>query len=120
MFGDQRRLCPAVTAHAASPQEMQQSSVELIKAYKLGRNRWSYNQIELLLLESETGEEFPRQLTVTHTTGMTCTADTGSEGTEGDEDLSFLVTFCNDVELTATFYLVYDKPEQAQPGVYQW
>ncbi|DBA67779.1 TPA: hypothetical protein ACH3X2_001213 [Trebouxia sp. C0005] len=45
--------CPISTAHCASAQEMAAADLAELRAYKLGKRRWSYNECELVLHQDD-------------------------------------------------------------------
>ncbi|DBB13368.1 TPA: hypothetical protein ACH3X3_005101 [Trebouxia sp. C0006] len=45
--------CPVKTAHYVSAQEMATDDLPELRAYKLGKRRWSYNQCELVLHQDD-------------------------------------------------------------------
>ncbi|DBA81402.1 TPA: hypothetical protein ACH3X2_006820 [Trebouxia sp. C0005] len=51
--GNAYTQCPIKTAHCASAQEMGAAALAELRAYKLGKRRWSYNQCELVLHQDD-------------------------------------------------------------------
>ena len=83
------------------------------RAYKLGRNRWSYNQIELLLGDGLTGG---RAAVVTQAANASPPA-TGTSGTHQGQQEPGAVCFNIQLEsghsLQAHLHLCYDEPVEA-------
>ena len=52
-----KTFCPIQTAGQGSIQESWSMPMDEIKAYKLGKRRWSYNQIELVVMEKDGGKK---------------------------------------------------------------
>jgi hypothetical protein len=46
------RTCPILTDRNVSLQEVCGVELAEIRAYKLGKKRWSYNQVEVVLMEA--------------------------------------------------------------------
>jgi hypothetical protein len=70
-----------------------------IRAYKLGKKRWSYNQVELVVCEEGTA----RQLTVKQAVHI------GIAPNSNDCGVTFQVQLANDEKLTLDAYLAYDS-----------
>lgn len=94
--------CPVKTSHDRSLQERTGIDLSEIRAYKLGKRRWSYNQVELILC-NELDEE---QLSVTQAfySGTV-------PGELGESALMYNVHLSNGQTLLFELYLVYDSPK---------
>lgn len=77
-----------------------------IRAYKLGKKRWSYNQVGLVVCEEGTA----RQLTVKQAVHLGVAPDSNKCG------VTFEVQLANDEKLTLDAYLVYDSVKALGEG----
>ena len=77
-----------------------------IRAYKLGKKRWSYNQVELVVCEEGTA----RQLTVKQAVHI------GVAPNSEDCGVTFQVQLANDEKLTLDAYLAYDSAKTVGLG----
>jgi hypothetical protein len=106
--------CPLPTCDPGSLQEAAGIEFGDIRTYKLGKKRWSYNQIELTLVEAG---GLSRQV------GVKLATHTGhimQGGQEAENGLTFDVTLTNDEQLALQAYLVYGTPHLTQEGVSHW
>jgi hypothetical protein len=90
-----------------SLQEASGMDVAEIRAYKLGKKRWSYNQVELVVCEEGTA----RQLTVKQAVHIGVAPDSGECG------VTFQVQLANDEKLTLDAYLAYDSVKAVGTGL---
>jgi hypothetical protein len=77
------------------------------RAYKLGRNRWSYNQIELLLGDGVTGG---RAAVVTQATHASPVATGTSSTPQESGAVCFNIQLQSGHSLQAHLHLCYDEP----------
>jgi hypothetical protein len=89
-----------------SLQEASGMDVAEIRAYKLGKKRWSYNQVELVVCEEGTA----RQLTVKQAVHI------GVAPNSEDCGVTFQVQLANDEKLTLDAYLAYDSAKTVGLG----
>lgn len=82
-------------------------NVAEIRAYKLGKKRWSYNQVELVVCEQGT----TRQLTVKQAVHIGIAPDSNECG------VTFEVQLANDEKLTLDAYLAYDSVTAVGAGL---
>lgn len=91
------RPCPILTERAVSLQEACGITVPEIRAYKLGKKRWSYNQVEVVLMEAGG----TKQLHVQQASSMAAQDD--GEVSNGPADHlirdQLLVTHCTALDL---------------------
>jgi hypothetical protein len=95
--------CPIPTAQPCSAQEAAGYDVGEIRAYKLGKKRWSYNQVELLVQEGPGGQN--RHLAVKQAAHLP-----DEDGADEDGGVSFDIVLSNDERVKMRCYLVYDSP----------
>jgi hypothetical protein len=121
MEANGRTLCPISTTRGASFQEVVQGvpSAQEIKAYKLGKKRWSYNQIEVVLMEKDGKRELHSKQAM-H--GVPAVPELGDCG-----GISYQITLTNDEVVTLSAYLVYDtrigdemNHMMNKDGLYDW
>ncbi|KAH7615612.1 hypothetical protein Ndes2526B_g09642 [Nannochloris sp. 'desiccata'] len=98
--------CPIRTTESTSLQEASGMDVAEIRAYKLGKKRWSYNQVGLVVCEEGTA----RQLTVKQAVHLGVAPDSNKCG------VTFEVQLANDEKLTLDAYLVYDSVKALGEG----
>jgi len=111
--------CPVVTLLPISLQEASGVVLPELRAYKLGKKRWSYNQVEITLCE----EGGNKQLQVKE-------AAHAGASTRNPSGVSYELTLMNDEKLTLEAYLVYDCPKAvsiapangngARTNVHEW
>ena len=97
--------CPIPTAIPCSIQEAAGIDVGEIRAYKLGKKRWSYNQMELIVKEGPGGQG--RQLEVKQAVHVPLE---GEEDGAEDAGVTFELVLANDAKLMMKCFLVYDAP----------
>ena len=90
--------CPVRTNLPVSIQEAAGEPIPDIRAYKLGKKRWSYNQVELVVVE----EGGNTQLTVKQAVHIGVAPDGGERG------VTFQIQLSNDEQLTLDAYLAYE------------
>ena len=96
--------CPVKTCKDASLQERMGMDLQEIRAYKLGKRRWSYNQVELVVCD----ELDKKQLTVTQT------FFSGTVPGDFEESaLAYNIHLSNGQRLLFELYLVYDSPHNS-------
>jgi len=91
-----------------------------IRAYKLGKKRWSYNQVHLTVVERDGNRELHSKQAM-HS-GVACD-DLGDLG-----GIKYQITLSNDEVVTVHLYLVYDyyqiessvRPQPNKSGTYDW
>lgn len=117
-----RVICPLATQLKAAVNEPGTAAKGIdnsLKAYKLGKRRWSYNQCQLII-QQEDGDE---QLNVLEAMAN------GNESLPGDHQESgvvYLVRLTNGQRVKVHIFVVYDDPQAiehaAKPGedCYQW
>ena len=100
--GSRRAICPISTTRPCSIQELQASGQPIaeIKAYKLGKRRWSYNQVEVVLLEKGGKRELHSKQALHG--GVACEDLGDSSG------IKYQITLTNNEVITMVTYLVYD------------
>ena len=99
--------CPIPTAIPCSIQEAAGIDVGEIRAYKLGKKRWSYNQMELIVKEGPGGQG--RQLEVKQAVHVPLEGEEDGAGAE-DAGVTFEVVLANDSKLMMKCFLVYETP----------
>ena len=77
-----------------------------VRAYKLGKKRWSYNQVELVVCEEGTAKE----LTVKQAVHIGVAPDSNECG------VTFQVQLANDEKLTLDAFLAYDSVKTVGTG----
>lgn len=90
--------------------------VQDIRAYKLGKKRWSYNQVELVLFEKD-GD---RHLTVRQAVHQGPAG--GSDG-QDSAGVNYEIILLNGERITLDAYLVYSEPqnvEDVEDGRHKW
>lgn len=103
-------LCPISTGGAQSFAEAAGWEVPELRAYKLGKQRWSYNQVELVLVEAGGGG---RSLTVAQaTSGGSMQFSPGTQ----DSAVAFHVELANGAQVEVHTYLVFDAPQESAPA----
>jgi hypothetical protein len=104
-------VCPIRTAMPVSTQEVGGEEVPEIRAYKLGKKRWSYNQVEVVVCEEGTD----RQLTVKQA------VHTGTASAPLDNcGVTFQLQLANDEKINLEAYLVYDASQQTPENEHEW
>ena len=93
--------CPIRTELPISLQEASGVDIAEIKAYKLGKKRWSYNQVELVVCQ----EGSLKQLGVKQAVHVGTTQGTADCG------VTFQIQLANDEKLCLEAYLAYDVPQ---------
>jgi len=119
--GNRRAICPISTTRPCSIQELQAGGqpVAEIKAYKLGKRRWSYNQVEVILTEKGGRRELHSKQALHG--GVACEDLGDSSG------IKYQITLTNDEVITMVTYLVYDPypidqtcPSGTKEGLHDW
>ena len=94
-------------------------SAQEIKAYKLGKKRWSYNQIEVMLMEKGGNRELHSKQAMHGGPAVPELGDCGG--------ISYQITLTNDEVVTLSAYLVYDtrigddmNQMVNKDGLYDW
>jgi len=101
--------CPILTDKGMSIQEAVGDCLPEFRAYKLGKKRWSYNQVELVVCE----EGGNKQLTIKQAVH----AGPASKGDDKGSGVSFEIILGNDEKLILDTFLVYDHPHAVStPG----
>ncbi len=123
-YSSDRTICPISTAMSLSAQEAvvlgNSTEFEEIKAYKLGKKRWSYNQVHLTVVEKGGNRELHSKQAL-HS-GIACD-ELGDLG-----GIKYQITLSNDEVITVHLYLVYDyyqiessvRPLPNKDGMYDW
>lgn len=123
-YSSDRTICPIATAMSLSAQEtaVLQNSTEFeeIKAYKLGKKRWSYNQIHLTIVEKDGNRELHSKQAMHSGVASEELGDLGG--------IKYQITLSNDEVITTHLYLVYDyyqvensaRPKPNRFGKYDW
>lgn len=123
-YGSDRTICPISTAMSLSAQEMVSRGngvdFEEIKAYKLGKKRWSYNQIQITILEKDGNRELHSKQALHSGTACEDLGDVGG--------IKYQITLSNDEVVTIHMFLVYDyyqidssvRPQPNKSGMYEW
>lgn len=123
-YSSDRTFCPISTAMSSSAQEgvarANGTDFEEIKAYKLGKKRWSYNQVQIMLTEKGGKRELYSKQAL-HC-GAAC-EDLGDVG-----GIKYQVTLSNNEVVMMHVYLVYDyyqidksmEPQPNKSGAYDW
>ena len=99
-------VCPIRTELPISIQEAAGVELAEIKAYKLGKKRWSYNQVELVVCQDGSN----KQLAVKQAVHIGTTADATDCG------VTFQIQLANDEKLCLEAYLAYDVPQTIADG----
>ncbi|DBB13393.1 TPA: hypothetical protein ACH3X3_005126 [Trebouxia sp. C0006] len=97
--------CPVQTAHYASAQEMATDDLPELRAYKLGKRRWSYNQCELVLHQDE--DCGPGNILAA------VGAVYQKENDLGEGQVVYQVQLENGAVVMVVLYLVYAEPSNA-------
>lgn len=101
MLSTRNRIpCPIRTDRQCSLQEVRETDVPEIKAYKLGKKRWSYNQVDLILIEREGNRRLFSKQALHEGLASPALEDAGG--------VSYQITLSNDEVITLVSYLVYD------------
>lgn len=105
--------CPLVTREPHSLQEAAGVDVPEIRAYKLGKKRWSYNQVEIILCEDGGAGRQLSVKTANHN-GSVTHQDIGNNG------VAYELTLFNDYKVFLEAYLVYDCPKRIEDEKMEW
>ncbi|KAI3429666.1 hypothetical protein D9Q98_005751 [Chlorella vulgaris] len=98
--------CPLTTSlpHSWGEHSGPGSQLPDIRAYKLGKKRWSYNQVELVLGEAKGGARTASVRQVVHAEG------TKFHQAHQDSAVAFHVELESGAKLQAQIFLCYDRP----------
>lgn len=94
--------CPVHTTLDRSVQESVGEKIGEIKAYKLGKKRWSYNQVELVLSQ----ESSDRLLFVKQAIHTGAASRHG-----GDAGVLYEIELSNEIKINLEAFLVHDSPK---------
>lgn len=108
-------ICPLTTREPHSLQEAAEVKLPDIRAYKLGKKRWSYNQVELILCEDG---GLGRQLNVKVAQHIDTLPH--SPRLSYSNGVLYEITLFNDEKLLLEVYLVYDSPKQSEGKNSEW
>ena len=106
-------FCPFPTSLRCREAEAGGREVDAVRAYKLGKQRYSYNEMQLAFLESGgLGRLETVSIALNITTDEIAAADNGG--------LVFDLTLGSGEKLVATFYLAYDEPVSDDGCSFKW
>lgn len=103
-----KTFCPIQTEGQGSIQESWTTPMDEIKAYKLGKRRWSYNQIELIVMEKDGGKKLFSKQAIHEGVARPELGDSGG--------IAYQITLSNDEVIRLEIFLVYDA---AHPSITQ-
>ena len=103
--------CPFRTSLPESLQEASGIPLAEIKAYKLGKKRWSYNQVEVVVSNPVTNNQLGVKQAVHLGNSVHGAADSG---------VSFQLQLANDEKLQLDAFLVYDIPRTSSETQHEW
>ena len=95
-----KTFCPIQTEGQGSLQESWSTPMDEIKAYKLGKRRWSYNQIELVVMEKDGDKKLFSKQAIHEGVARPELGDSGG--------IAYQITLSNDEVIRLEVFLVYD------------
>ncbi|KAL0023934.1 hypothetical protein WJX77_001603 [Trebouxia sp. C0004] len=117
------QCCPLRTSQKISPEEILVRKVPDIRAYKLGKKRWSYNQCELVL--SQQGSTSPSEVTVV---GAVHVHNPAMHSDVSESQASYDMKLSNNQSVHVAVFLVHSSPDAEvtegkdsdEQKMYQW
>ncbi|KAL0029744.1 hypothetical protein WJX79_007005 [Trebouxia sp. C0005] len=115
--------CPLTTSQKISPEEILARKVPDVRAYKLGKKRWSYNQCELVLTQQ--GSTSPSEVTVVEAVHV---PDPALHSHISESQASYDMKLSNNQTIHVAVFLVHSSPDAEvteerdghEQRVYQW